>query len=244
MSKTLYAYFNDEDLYDFFTFLATKDIPIFVSNGISLSKVHAIGTDMLTLYIPTCEPQNIVVSMCCYAGYFLQPGMIRLEDASNPHALSMFTAIKKYVRQIYKLSKDKTYYIGPSIYSDWLQGMHKFPVLFEYAETIVLEQDIKEVFTIISACGFVVRASDVRLRNINDWTINDETLVVCEDVSKLSRLIIRNTIVHYDYGSECIFVYKDVKRKQYKFVIDKRIDTVTHQKLYELFEKIRKLYEK
>ena len=243
MSKILYAYFNNKDLYDFFEFIENQRIPIIAKSRSSIKELQAISTDLSTLYIPTCESNNIEITMCHYAGYFLQPGSIRIDEVLTSQDKNVFTTIKKYIHKRYKLSKDKSYYIGPGIYSDWLNRIQKFPVLFEYDEITVFEQDIKDVFASISKKGFVIRANNVRLRSINDWTFDDESFVIFDSINKLSKVIFRKTIVHYDYESICIFVYKDSKRKRYKFILDKRIDEVTENKLIELYEGIRTQYE-
>ena len=242
MSKALYTFFNDQDLFDLIAFLNTQGISVFTQNGTPLSEVHAIGGNNVTLCIPNCESCNIKITTCSHQGYFLQPGMILLKNETDPYLRSTFNAIKKFIRQFYKLSKKKSYYFGPGIYQDWLQQKHQFPVLFEYDNYFIPEQDIEKIFSDISESGFVIRANDVRLRSIIEWTIRDESFVICEDVDNLNTLVIRKTFIHYNYGSKCIFVYKDSKRRQYEFMLDKRIDVSAHCKLIELFEDIRKQY--
>lgn len=238
MKKKLYAYFNDNDLYDLLAFLNTRNISILTPNHIPQSDIRAISTERLILQIPAYETHNIEIVMCSYGGYFLQPGVIGINEEYSTQEMRIFTAIKKYIRQNYKLSKDKSYYIGPGIYSDWLQRKHRLPVLFEYDEIIVQEQDVEEVFAYIENKGFVIRANNTRLRNISNWNLNEDSLVICDNINKLNNLIIRNTIIHYDYNSICIFVYKNVKRKQYRFVMDKRIDLSSNIMLFELYNDI------
>lgn len=244
MAKILYAYFNDKDLDEFLSFLGSRNILVSSQSGMPLSEVPAISTDLLTLQIPVGETNAITITMCSYSGYYLQNGTIYYDDKANPEAKHVFNDIRKYIRGKYRLSKDKKYYIGPYIYEDWLQDKHNFPVLFDYDEIIVIDQNIEGVFIAAINCGFAICANDVRLRSINEWSINDESLIICTDVSKLHRSIIRRSFVHYSYGSDCIFIYKDAKQKQYRLILDKRIDTIEQGKLTGFFEDIQLQYGK
>ena len=222
--------------------ISTKGLSICSSSGEILTPMQSVTTSLLTLYILTGGKYNIQFEMCTYIGNMLQYGTLFLECEDDPVALSVFLYIKKYIRQAYRISKDKMYYIGPSIYNDWLQGKYLFPVLFEYEEIIVSAEDFNAVFTKIVSRDFIIRVNDVRLRSVNDLDLSKGSFVICDNLESLNTTIRRKRFIHYNYGSKCIFVYKDVKRKLYRLVWDKRIDIVEHHKLFELFQFIGKLY--
>jgi len=235
--KTIYAYFNKEDLTNIQNLLFEKGFVFYNENKTIAEEIPAISHDLTQYYIGLNNVHYIYFMPCTYLGGYLQYGTFRIVDDSSA-AAEAFLILKKLIRQTFQISKDKMFYIGQSIYRNWIDQKYNFPVLFQYDEFTVDASDFQNLMAEIAHDGFMILPNNVRLRNMDSIDLTTESLVVFKESSKLLRTIIRKSIVHYEYGSECIFVYKN-KPKVYAFVLDKRIANNSSSMLPILFEKIK-----
>ena len=104
----------------------------------------------------------------------------------------------------------------------------------------ISEEKISHLIDTIINAGFIVKANDVRLRNAQQLDLSLESFVVFSQSNQMLQRIIRRTFIHYDYGSECIFVEKRQKRGVYSFILDKRLLKRSTGKLIQLFEIIKR----
>lgn len=151
-----------------------------------------------------------------------------------------FNALKKYIRNNFVITTSKGEYFGPNMYKDWEKRKYCFPGIFFYSEVHVENDKIKEVFDDVKKLGFEVKANRVRLRNSEHIDFTEEYYIIFSEESKLSRTIFRKKTVIYEYGSECIFVEYDLKKKKYCFYLDHRITLDKKSELINLYKFIEK----
>lgn len=132
--------------------------------------------------------------------------------------------------------QNRTCYIGPGIYQDWLKQKYYFPVLFYYDEFVVGENQMRLLLENIMERGFTVRNNNVRTREMKMVNMRAESFVVFDDLSKMLTTIIRRNVIRYEYGSECIFVFRAEAQRKYRFILDKRMADNSPSKMIRLFE--------
>ena len=101
------------------------------------------------------------------------------------------------------------------------------------------ENEVKKMFTEILANGYIIKENRARLRNIDKLDFSSESFVIFVERSNILSTIVNKNKIYYEYGSDCIFVYKDRHKKIYRFILDRRIieDPLSNSPM--LFEKIK-----
>lgn len=248
MKKILYAYLNNEDFLQICKLL-NKNGVIFYDynkNRIEATEVPAISTCWDLFYIECREEFNenfhIEYSPCYYAGVnWINCAEFCLTDKNDSISNSVFLIIKKHIRQTFKLAQDKSYYYGPSIYQDWKNKKIIFPVLFEYEEILISEQDIEKVFAKILSAGYRIRNNFVRTRNLDILDLNADSFVVYGESSNIISTIVNKNKFRYEYGSDCVFIHKKQKTNEYMFLLDKRLEDDPQSMVVSLFYEIKKM---
>lgn len=230
---------NEDDLESILNLLHEKKCFIYNAKKIKIDEVMAIANEYLKIYIGFGDDCFIEFSPSYFAGNYLQEAVFYIRDKENEVLWKIFNDIKKYIRQTYMLSKDKSYYIGPGFYKDWLDKKYCVPSLFQYEEVFVDKNDLKDLFEFLLKSGYRIKTNNVRLRNIDiiDWQA--DAFIIYTESSELITTIIRKTMISYEYGADCIFVFKKPKLKGYVFQLDKRVSDDVDSKIRLLFQRIK-----
>lgn len=244
MGRTIRFYLNDDDLAVILDLLSERGMTFYDKNKKIVEELYAISHDISIFYMSCNNSSFIEFAPCFYTLKYLQCASFHIESEEDSELSAAFSLIKKYIRQTYMLSQDKTYYIGPGIYQDWLNRKYYFPILLKYQELVVDENDMEAIFNDILSESYIIKTNNVRLRNIDVIDLSAESFVIFAESSKISTTIIRKSIVRYEYGSDCIFVYRIKKSKECVFQLDKRIVDDPSSKSPQLFEKINNSWVK
>lgn len=191
--------------------------------------------------------KGITFYPCWMSRNYLQPGCLYLDNQKDNIADKkiLFSKIKKIIRNIFILSKDKSYYIGPSIYLDWLNRKYRFPCLLSYDsfEVDAKHVDLEFLFDDIQTKEFVVRSQKCYLIN-EEYIVRDtDHYVIFNDMSNM-EFAITDDVKHYEYGSECVHIVgkKEAGRKIYSFIIDKRLSNCETNTMTQLYKKLKLRY--
>jgi len=230
MGRIIYAYLNDYDL--------SIVIDIFSKfNILCCDNVKAITNHITKYYFSNNEQTCIKFIPCFYTLNRLQCASFCVEN-DDLILNSAFTAIKKHIKSTYMLSQDKAYYIGPEIYKDWKNDKYCFSTLLKYSSFYVEEDKIKELFDNIVEKGNIVRNNNVKFGKMHNIDLSAETFVIFTEKSNMLTTILRKNTIRYEFGSECIFVFKR-KRNIYEFILDERLYNISDSAIVDLFISIR-----
>ena len=72
--------------------------------------------------------------------------------------------------------------------------------------------------------NYIIKNNKARLRKVDELDMEGEAFIIYSNSSKLLPKIIRKSILNYEYGSQCVFVYYKKRQKQYTFYLDQRIE--------------------
>lgn len=241
MAKTIYAYFNTDDLEELLNRLLKKGIPLFDDEQRRILNLSSTAEGIKEMCLRSQDGGYIVFSPCVYLGNQLQCGLFCLpQDDCCPSSLKLFSQVKSIVRHIFSYSKENACYYGPGIYDDWLNKRVRLPILLD-CDSVELTVDRVEILldTLKGTC-FSVVPNNVRLRDIDKTDLLMPSFIIYTNKDLLVKTIVRKTIIHYEYDSVCIFVRKDERKKIYYAVFDKRI-AADSPELSLLFEKLRSI---
>ena len=240
MGKAIYIYLNDEDLLEIVNLLEAKKVSIYNEEKLETNHIQAVSNGLRWFYIGSSDHFNIKFIPCFYSAKYLQCASFCLISKDDVFCRKIFTFIKKHITRNYKLSGDKSYYIGPGIYREWLNRKIILPVFFECSKFSVNEDDIPYLFDEILSEGYKIKTNNVRIRDIDVIDFKAESFVVFNQSYSPIVNIIGKNIIRYEYGLDCIFVNR--KNHQYVFCLDARIVFDQNSTLPSLFEKIKKRY--
>lgn len=236
MGKVIYVYLNDNDLSIILKLLSEKGLSTYSEDWAIVNDVRAISEGIETFYIGYNQNHFIRFSSSFYTGNQIQEAFFYIAGKEDAVLWKAFSQLKTYIRKNYILAKDKTYYIGPGIYQDWLNKKYYFPVLLQYDEFVVDEKNIEKLFDELLKDGYLVKTNYVRLRNIDVIDLNADSFIVCTKTSNLLSTVVRKKMLYYEYGSECIFAYK--RKTKFVFQLDNRLRDDPSSQIVLLFEKI------
>ncbi len=223
MAKMIYTFLNNNDFLSIFNSLSDNDVLFFDKNKNQVCEINAIEKGVTTFYIGYNAENCIMFQPCWYSLHYLQCATFYLENEDNAELYKLFKLIKKFIKNNFILSKDKSCYIGENMYSEWRNKKYFFSTLFSYENFNVDEKDIKVIFGYVLNKDFIIKTNNTRLRNkdIIDWDA-DSFVIYKNEFDLLTKVINKNSI-RYENGSECIFVHKNNKSKGYNFILDERI---------------------
>lgn len=211
MARIVYAYFNDYDLYAINNLLVDIGVEFSVYKNVRLNKLPFSWNERCEITIRFRNGGTILFSPCIINARHFQEGYFAITD-NSPASAQMFMLIKRHIKKTYMYSKENSFYYGTGIYHDWIDFKYLFPVLFE-AETLNVDSNIiNTIFNIILEEGFVIQPNNVRLRDINTIDLTFESFVIYSKSDRMIRTVLRKSIIYYEFGSECIFVYKSQKK--------------------------------
>ena len=234
MKRIIHIYLNDKDLLEIVQLLNDNNYSFYTRKGDIVDYVPAISNTISCFYInhkgeTICTNSNVMYTPCCYYSKYLQSGFFSIDNdnSNNLKPKNAFCLIYKHIKNSFILSQDKSYYIGPDIYRDWINKKLCLPVHFSYTEVIIDANDtsIEKFFAKLQNEGFKVITNNSKLKNMDKLDINAESFIIFKDTSKLSKTIIHKNTIRYEKESECVFVTKKKTKNcvQYSFVIDDRI---------------------
>ena len=97
---------------------------------------------------------------------------------------------------------------------------------------------LKELFDNVIENGNIIRNNNVRLRNVNDIDLSADSFVIFNDESKMLTTVLRKSLIRYECGSECIFIFKR-KKGIYELILDDRISDNSECSIVKLFVEIK-----
>ncbi|MBQ3100511.1 MAG: hypothetical protein IJC50_05915 [Clostridia bacterium] len=245
MSKRIYFFINDEDLFDLLSFLTEGGFTYRCDTQFKAINPNLVKVEITYQRNKENNQNYIHFYPSISSETYTSDAYIVLDDEAEAHQnlTKAFRKIKKYIKSHYTLSKNKAYYIGPNIYKDWLKREVKLPVLLEYEEIVIGENSInlKRFFDCIVNQGYYVKVNFAKLRNIDVLDLTANSFIVYSSLDKIEKTIINRNMVRYDFDSECIFIYKTKHGKEtvLSFLLDKRVLKKSSSKLVLLFEKLR-----
>lgn len=228
---------NDNDFINFLFFLQVKNAKFYDKNKEEIEQIPVVEDGIEAFFIGYNQNDCIVYQPSYYSMKCLQMAILRIEDSKDSRLRKLFSEIKKYIRSTCLLSSDKMFYIGMEIYQDWIDKKYCFPVLFKYSEFVIDEAKIEAIFEELEKDEYRVKNNKVRLRNVDVLDLSGESFVIFLQTASIVTKVIRKSVLVYDYGSECIFVYR--RNRKYIFQLDQRLMEGETSKTFELFEEIR-----
>ena len=233
MKKVIYVYLNDSDLMKIFDIFYQFNITCCNDN---VYNIKAVSSHLRKFYFSNNSQTFIKFIPCFYTLNQLQCASFTL-DCNDSILDSAFLKIKKHIKLMYTLSPDRFYYIGPGIYQDWIDNKYCFPTLFKYLSFNVDSRNLQLLFDDILNSGNLIKVNNVKLSNIDTIDLFAESFVIYTNNSKMSTTILRKNTIRYEFGSECIFVFRR-KYEKFEFVLDHRVYSGSNYKLIKLFESI------
>lgn len=237
MNYRLYLYINQEDIRSINEFFHSHGVDFFDKKEERINELPAITKGIEVFYSSWNEEKFIEYMPCYYTLKYIQAAYFRLENPTED-SRKLFFKFKKYIQNNSFLSSDKSFYIGKSMYLDWINRTYFFPVLFHYKEFYLEEKKINDVFNELAKMNYKVKNNNVRLRNMDVLDLTGEAFVIFFDSSDLITTVVRNTILNYDFNSQCIFVYYRKRQRKYVFHYDQRNEN-TNLELTQLFKTLR-----
>lgn len=239
MKKTIYAYFNNDDLSELLNGLLQKGIPLFDDRQRPIMDLPFAVKDITEIRLYSQENGCVTFAPCIYLGNQLQCGSFYLMSESNCTAsLELFSQIKKAVRNKFSYSKANACFYGPGFYDDWLNKKFCLPILLDFDRIELTVNQIENLFSALQNTCFRVKPNNVRLRDVEKVDLSIPSFIIYSNDNHLVRTIIRKSFIRYEYDSACIFAYKDEKRGIYSFLFDRRL-TCDSPELVSLFEKLK-----
>lgn len=239
MAKIIYIYLNNDDLTLLLKELSFNEIVIYNKDGLKVDKISAISNGIEKYYLGKEEKKYIEFTPCWFSANYLQEACFYTEKTDEPEGKNLFNQLKKYIRLNFRISSDKSYYIGNQIYQDWLHNKYCFPVLFEYQKFCIENNRLNELFDDVIKEGYSIRNNKVRLRNINNIDLGADSFVIFKENTDLITTIIRKSFISYEYGSDCLFVYKRDKKKQIEILLDQRRMKDSSSHAAAIFQKLQ-----
>lgn len=238
MAKTTYIYLSDYDAHKITEWMSSLGALCYDKEGKVVEALPSLTNDISMFKICFGENVSIDYSPCININGFLQLGFFRSTNVNNRDELAKYNLIKKYIKNNFRYSKLNMCYYGPDFYDDWWNyklGL-MLPTFLESEQIEINANEIDAVFEEIRELGFTIKPDRVRLRNIDIIDPSFDSFVIFSDVRNMNRIIIKKSIVCYDYDSKCIFVIKNEKRKTFSFFLDARIRAQNITDLVDLFE--------
>lgn len=242
MAKIIYTYLNDNDMRLLLKQSFFDEIVIYNKDGFRIEKIPAISIGLEKYYLGNDRNKYIrFIPGWRDANNRLQEAHFYAEMFDEQEGKKLFNQLKRYIRLNYKMSSDKSYYIGKGMYQDWLNHKHCFPVLFEYQEFCIEDSRLNELFDEVIKEGYCIRNNNVKLRNVDNIDLAADSYVIFKEDADLITTTIRKRFICYEYGSDCIFVYKRDKKKQIAVQLDQRLVNESSSKTVDIFEKLKKM---
>ena len=241
MIKTIYLYINEKDIKELIDFFKKNNVEILNIDKQNVGEIPAIYKGITLFYL-----KNDIGTILEYQPSYISMNRLQLAwfryENNDGSRTSMFGDLKKYIRKNYIISTDKCYYMGPHMYQEWKNKVYCFPTLVRYSKFAVEKEYIKEVFKEIHELEFEIKPNKVRLRHMDSIDFTEEAYVICGNQSEIFRTIFNKNTVIYEFGSECIFIFYNIRKKRYEFQLDYRIEEKKESRLVFLWERIREKF--
>ena len=234
MGKIIHTYLNDNDLKNILNIFSEYDVKCINAD---YDDIKAITKGLPTFYFGNNDETYINFIPCFYTLNQLQCATFIIEN-DDPILNLVFSKIKKHIKSSYIISKDKSFYIGPEFYKEWIENKYCLPSLIKYDSFFVVENNLKELFDNVIENGNIIRNNNIRLRNVNDIDLSADSFVIFNNESKMLTTVLRKSLIRYECGSECIFIFKR-KKGIYEFILDGRLSDNSECSVVKLFFEIK-----
>lgn len=244
MRKYIYLYVNNRDSEELLKYIHENHAFLYNSDGERIYTLPALYCDSFDFYIGEEYEKNIYYRPCFYTNKFLQSAVIILDNCEDDNDIKLFKKIKKFIQKNYRISTDRSVYIGQHMYRDWEEKKFMMPILFclefkfEYSK---LEEFINSLVDV----GYKVKNNYVRVGNKDILNYTADYFVVFSRDENMITSLHNRKLFSYENGSECIWMYKIKKGKsiQVQVVLDERIAKNKECEMYVLFEKLKNKWE-
>ena len=238
MKKTIYAYFNNNDLSELLNGLLQKNMPLFNDKREQIIDLPFAEKNITEVNLYSKNNGCVIFTPCYFLGNQLQCGSFCLIPEDDcPASLELFSQIKKVVRNKFTYSKANACYYGTGFYDDWTSKKFCLPILLDFDRIDIAIHQIENLFIALQNTCFRVKPNNVRLRDADKVDSSIPSFIIYYNENHLVQTIIRKSFVRYEYGSACIFVDKDERKGVYSLVLDRRLPKDSAE-LKVLFEKM------
>lgn len=207
----MYCYFNEDDLKCLLESLSSKGVILYDNNQKQLISLPHVAYSIIEIELYDEARGQVYFSPCRVDNGYLQCGMF-WKNQSDEASDKLYSVIKKHIRSCFVYSKDNACYYGNGIFKDWIDKKYRFPLLLKCEKYELEDNKIESLFAMLKKLNINVRANLVRLRNIDKIDLDTEDFIIYYSEDQLLRTIINKSIVRYEYGSVCIFAYKNEKK--------------------------------
>ena len=238
MKKTIYAYFNVDDLAELLDGLLQNGMPLFNDERGQIMDLPFVVNNITEVKLYSQNNGYVIFSPCFFLGNQLQCGSFCLMQGNDCSAsLELFSQIKKVVRNKFSYSKANACYYGPGFYDDWINKKFCLPILLDFDRIELAVDRIGNLFSMLKSSPFRVKANNVRLRDVEKVDISTPSFIIYSYEDRLEQTIVRKSWIRYEYNSACIFVDKNERKGVYTLVLDRRLSKDSFE-LKFLFEKM------
>lgn len=224
MKKTIYAYFNNNDLSELLNGLLQKNMPLFNDKREQIIDLPFAEKNITEVNLYSKNNGCVIFTPCYFLGNQLQCSSFCLIPENDcPASLELFSHIKKAVRYKFNYSKANACYYGPGFYDDWASKKFCLPILLDFDRIDLAVHQIENLFSALQNTCFMVKPNNVRLRDADKVDLSTSSFIIYSNENCLVRTNIRKTFIRYEYDSACIFVDKDKRKGGYSLVLDRRL---------------------
>jgi hypothetical protein len=223
MAKTIYVYFNADDLSELLNGFMQIGVPLYDNVQGQISRLPFVVENITEIGLYSQEKGCVFYSPCMYIGNQLQCGSFCLTQEKCPNSLKLFSQIKKAIRSKYAYSKENACYYGPGFYHDWVNKRFCLPVLLDFDKIEITAERIENLFSTLQNSCFCVKPNNVRLRDAEKVDLSTSSFIIYSNENLLVPTIIRKSWIRYEYDSACIFAFKDESKGIYSFMFDRRL---------------------
>ena len=239
MAKTIYVYFNTNDLTELLNNLQQKGIPLFDNEQRQILNLPFAVKNYIEIGLYSQDNGCVIFSPCWFSDNRLDYGWFCLTNENDcPASSKLFSQIKRIVRKIFFYSKESATYYGSGFYNDWLNKRYCLPIQLDCERITLTVDEIEHLFSTLRNTTFCIKPNLVRLRDVDKVDLSIPSFIIYSDSSQLMRTIIRKAFIRYEYDSACIFAYKDERKGIYSLEFDRRLSK-EFPELKSLFESLK-----
>lgn len=244
MLKTIYCYFNDNDLKYLLETLYAKGIFLHDNNHKQLDSLpHITYENLIEIELYNEDKGQVCFSPCIVVNGYLQCGMFWLKQSNDTTSCKLYSLIKKHIKSCFTYSKENACYYGNGIFRDWCDRKYRFPLLLKYEKYELENSKIESLFAELKKLNMGVKANQVRIRDADRIDFNTPNFIIYCCENQLLRTIVNKSIIRYEYDSVCIFAYKNETKSVYTLMLDSRLIN-DYPDIKTLFEQIKTMQEK
>ena len=242
MRHSIYFYQNEADFSKFIDYIKSLHVKAYSYYGEPLDLInYQYHVDRSSCFFILKSSPTVVQNNCCCVkdgaeyiqinsqyktGVYLQCGSVIIDIGKNDSFLSKtFQSIKKYIRTQYTISDSKMYYVGPEMYADWINRKVEFPDMFKRAELVATSEvfSFEQLVQLLLSKGYLVKENGKDIRDVDTLNLSKDAYIICKSEANLKTAVLTREL-HYLSGSECVFLWRNRRKKvvKYSFQLDYR----------------------